>query len=256
MFKNLIYFDNTKIAEYGALLEGKKHIAVKNVKVSSGKAVNAKIPLVSAGINGTNEIQGEVTDNFLLDCNEFEKLISDKGTDNYFDFLEGNYDFETIPRTSIARFEGAFKIPEEFDMMDLINQFKPILSSNMNIVNAPEKELFNKIFAKESTKIPTFIESDCFKNRLGFAKLNSQNLLYGLEDLEDFENEDVVIIAKVLSKKVVNQHEPIILFDIMKDLFSLSRGFRRQAGQDRIEGLNNIESNEDIFIFEILAIYQ
>ncbi|MEC1585378.1 hypothetical protein P9D80_08580 [Bacillus spizizenii] len=256
MFKNLIYFDNIKVAEYGALLEGKKHVAIRNVKVSSSKTASTKIPVISAGINGNNEIEGEIVENLLLDCNEFEELLTDKGTDNYFDFLEYDYDSETIPRTSIVRFEGGFKIPEEFDMMDLINQFKPMLSSSMNIKNAQEEELLSKVFAKESTKIPAFLDSDSFENRLGFAKLNSQNLLYELEHLEDFEDEDVTIIAKVLSRKNVKQNKPIVLFDIMKDLFSLSRGIRRQVGQDKMDGLSSIESNEDVIIFEVLAIYQ
>ena len=256
MFKNLIYFDNIKIAEYGALLEGKKHVAIRNVKVSSNKSASAKIPLVSAAINGNNEMEGVIVENLLLDCNEFEELLADKGTDNYFNFLEDDYDSETIPRTSIVRFEGGFKIPEEFDMMDLINQFKPMLSSSMDIKDDKEEELFNKIFAKESTKIPAFLDSDSFNNRIGFAKLNSQNLLYELEHLEDFEDEDVTIIAKVLSRKDVKQNKPIVLFDIMKDLLSLSRGIRRQVGQEQMSGLNSIESNEDVIIFEVLAIYQ
>lgn len=256
MFKNLIYFDSNKVAEYGAVLEGKKHVAIKNVKVSSGKSLSAKVPVVSGGISGSNEMEGEIVENLLLDCNEFEELLASKSKDNYFDFLENEYDSETIPRTSIIRFEGGFRIPSEFDMMDLINQFKPMLTSSMNLQNAQEEELFNKIFAKDSTKIPAFIESSVFENRVGFAKLNSHNLCYELEELEDFEDEEVTIIAKVLSRKNVNDNKPIVVFDIMKDLFSLSRGIRRQMGKEEIEGIKGIESDENIIILEVLAIYQ
>lgn len=256
MFKNLIYFDSNKIAEYTALLEGEKNIAVKNIKVRSGKSVGVKIMPLSAGADGSSELEGEVVENLLLDCNEFEKLLNDKSEENYFDFFEDDYDLETVPKTSIIRFEGRFNIPEEFDMMDLINQCKPMLISSMNLQDAQEEELFSKIFAKESTKIPSFIDSENFDDRIGFSKLNSNNLCYAFEHLEDYEDEEVTIIAKVISRKDIQNSKPIILFDIMKDLFSLSRGIRRQMGDEEIEGIKNIESKENIINLEILAMYQ
>ncbi|WP_019392708.1 DUF6414 family protein [Priestia filamentosa] len=256
MFKNLIYFDSNKVAEYGAVLEGKKHVAIKNVKVNSSKSLGAKVPVLSAGINGSNEMEGELVENLILDYNEFEGLLESKSKDNFFDFLEDEYDFESIPKTSISRFEGVFKIPMEFDMMDLINKFKPMLSSSMDLQNAQEEEIFNEIFGKESTKIPSFLEGNNLGDRVGFAKLNSNNLCYELEYLEDFEDEEVTIIAKVLSRKNATNNKPIVVFDIMKDLFSLSRGIRRQMGENEFEGIPNIKSNEDIIILEVLAIYQ
>ena len=258
MFKNLIYFDSVKVAEYLAVLEGKKQVAFKNVKMKSDKSLDAKIPILSGKYSGSNEFEGEIVDNLILDCNEFEDVLKKKNHDNYFDFLEGEvqYDFETIPRTSIVRFEGKFNIPEEFDMMDLINQFKPMLSSSMNLKNPQEEELFKTLFQKESTKIPAFFESENLTSRTGFSKLNSNNLFYEMEQIEDYENEDVTIIAKVLSKKNVINSEPIVVFDIMKDLLSLNRALRRQFGGDSIEGVKNIEANEDLIYFEVLAIYQ
>jgi hypothetical protein len=192
----------------------------------------------------------------ILDCNEFEKLLESKGKDYYFDFLEHECDSETIPRTSIIRFEGGFRIPPEFDMMNLINKFKPMLTSSMNLQNAQEEEIFNKVFAKDSTKIPAFLECNDFEDRVGFAKLNSNNLRYELEQLEDFENEEVTIIAKVISRKDAID-EPIVVFDIMKDLFSLNREIRRQMGEQEIEGIKkSIKSDKSIIILEVLAIYQ
>lgn len=255
MFKNLIYFDSNKVAEYGAVLKGEKHLAINSVKVSSGKSLSAKVPILSGGINGSNEMEGEISENLILDCNEFEELLESKGKENYFNLLENEYDSETIPRTSIIRFEGVFRIPSEFDMMDLINTFKPMLSSSMDLQNAQEEEIFKKMFAKDSTKIPAFLECSNFEERVGFAKLNSNNLCYELEHLEDFEDEEVIIIAKVISRKNVID-KSIVVFDIMKDLFSLSRGVRRQMGEQEIEGMESIKSDENIMLLEVLAIYQ
>ncbi|WP_294749790.1 hypothetical protein [uncultured Exiguobacterium sp.] len=256
MFKNLIYFDSNKVTEYTALLEGKKNIAVKNIKVRSGKSAGVKVAPFSAGIDGSSELEGEILENLLIDCNEFEKLLNNKSEESYFDFFSNDYNLETIPRTSIIRFEGRFNIPEEFDVMDLINQFKPMLASSMNLQDAQEEELFSKIFSKESTKIPSFVNGKNFDDRIGFSKLNSNNLCYAFEHLEDYEDEEVTIIAKVISRKDIQNSKPIVLFDIMKDLFSLSRGIRRQMGNKEIEGIKNIESKENIINLEILAIYQ
>lgn len=88
--------------------------------------------------------------------------------------------------------------------MDLINKFKPMLVSSMDLQNVQEEGVFNKIFAKESTKIPAFLECNDFEKRIGFAKLNSNNFYYELEHLEDFEGEEVTIIAKVLLRKKCN----------------------------------------------------
>lgn len=255
MFKNMIYFDAQKVAEYKAVLEGKKHVAIKNVKISSSKSLDANISVFSGGIGGTNEMEGELIDNLVLDCNEFEELLKKKGGDHYFDLMATDYDIETITKSSIISFEGSLSIPNEFDMMELINQFKPLLISSMNLANAQEEELFKKIFEKESTKIPMFIESSQLGERQGFTKLTSTELLVGMEALEDYEEEELTFIAKITSRKQVKD-KPIVVFDIMKDLFSISRGLRRQMGQSEIEGIENIKSDTDTLELEVLAIYR
>lgn len=257
LFKNLIYFDSKKVSEYMAVLEGERKVKFKNARVTTDKSINTNFKVVSAGKNGSNELEGELQDNLILDCNEFENLLERKSKDSFFDFIkdENDYDVETIPRSSIMRFEGGFKIPEEFDVMDLINQYKPMLTSDMDLENPDKEEIFKTIFAKDNTKIPAFLNSESLENRVGFSKLGSNNLLYSLVDLEDFEDEDITIIAKVLSRKNAEK-KSVVVFDVLKDLFSLGRGIRRQMGKENIEGLANIESDESVINMEVLAIYQ
>ncbi|MFP3324580.1 hypothetical protein R0K05_15950 [Planococcus sp. SIMBA_160] len=76
-----------------------------------------------------------------------------------------------------------------------------------------------------------------------------------METLEDYEEEELTFIAKITSRKKVKD-KPIVVFDIMKDLFSISRGLRRQMGPDEIEGIENIKSDRDILELEVLAIYR
>lgn len=76
-----------------------------------------------------------------------------------------------------------------------------------------------------------------------------------MTELEDFEDEEVTIVAKVLTRKEV-KNNPIIVFDVMKDLFSLNRAMRRQMDDQEIEGIESIKSEEDMVTLEVLAIYQ
>ena len=65
----------------------------------------------------------------------------------------------------------------------------------------------------------------------------------------------MTIIAKLISKKDV-KNESVIVYDVMKDLFSMSRAIRRQLQSDEIEGINNISIDENFMTLEVLAIYQ
>ena|SRR5699024_5979133 len=256
MFKNLIYFDSQKVAEYSALLKGERQVDFKRVRKSTSKSVKGDAYIASGNYDNTDEFEGEIVDNPIYDCNEFEELLEKNSKDNYFD-MTGNEDFdiETVPKTAIIRFEGMFNIPEQFDMMDLINEFKPMLTAQMDIENEEEEEIFNRIFGKENTKIPMYFDSEYFDDRVGFSKLNSNNLKYQLTELEDFEDEEVTIIAKVLTRKDV-KNQPVILFDVMKDLFSLNRAMRRQVEEQEIEGAENIKSEKNVVTLEVLAVYQ
>ena len=257
MFRTLIYFDNKKVMEYKSLIERKKAVKLKNVKFSNEKSGKAQIPTLSGGIVGKSEMDGEILENYLLDCEEFEDLL--ENTEYYFNFLGPNsqdYDLETIQKTSIIKFEGTFNVPNQFDMLHLINKFRPFLISSINTESNVEGELLKSFLGKESTKIPIFIENESdFDSRLGFAKISSNNLCCEIDDLEEFEAEDVTIIAKLISRKDIKK-EPIVVFDIAKDLFSMGRALRRQIGESRIEGVENISIEEDFMTLEILAVYR
>lgn len=256
MFKNLIYFDSQKVAGYSALLKGERQVDIRKVRKNTSKSVRGGLPIASGNYDNVDEVEGEIVDNPIFDCNEFEELLRENSKDNYFDMTENEeFDIETIPRRAIIRFEGEFNIPEEFDMMDLINDFKPMLTTQMGLENNEEEEIFNKVFGKDSTKIPVFFESDNFDSRVGFSKVNSNDLKYQLTELEDFEDEEVTIVAKVLTRKEV-KNKPVIVFDVMKDLFSLNRTIRRQMDDKDIKGIENIKSEEDMVTLEVLAIYQ
>lgn len=255
MFRTLVYFDDKKVAEYKSLIKGEKVVSFKNIKVSNKKTGKVDISILSGGASGSSEMDGEILNNYLLDCREFESLLKDM--DDYFDFIQNpNFNIETITSSSIIRFNGTFERPSEFDMLDLINQFKPILMGSVDTDSAEEDQMLNLLLGKESTKVPIFIENDEeFSDRLGFSKINSNYLCCDMDSLDDFENEDVTIIAKIISKRDIIG-EPVVVYDVMKDLFGMSRAIRRQFDNKPIEGISNISIDEDFMILEVLAIYQ
>ena len=140
-------------------------------------------------------------------------------------------------------------------MMDLITQFKSLLMSNLQLKNPQEEEIFKSIFANESTKIPLFIECEFFAKNQGFAKLSSTELIMKFDTLEDYEEEELTFIAKVNSRKKYD-NTPIVVFDILKDLFSISRGLRRQMVTTEVNGIQNIVVESDVIVLEILRIYK
>lgn len=81
VFRTLIYFDKKKITEYKSLIERKKAIELKSVKISNEKTGKAQIPIASGGITGKSEMDGQVLENYLLDCEEFENILS--GREDY-----------------------------------------------------------------------------------------------------------------------------------------------------------------------------
>lgn len=253
MFRTLIYFDKNKVLQYKSLIEGKKAVEINKVKVSNEKSGKGQIYILSGGISGKSEMEGAILENYLFDCEEFEKLL--EGRDDYFDFTENDYDLETVSKSSIIKFNGTFNIPEQFDAMDLINQFRSLLIDTIETESKEEQEVLKCILGKESTKIPIFLEfNESNTDRLGYSKINPNHLCCNFNDIEDDKNEDVTIIAKVISRKNIDG-KPIVVYDVMKDFLSLSRAFRRQV-DEKIEGVEDITIDEDFITLEILAIYQ
>lgn len=123
------------------------------------------------------------------------------------------------------------------------------------LLNPQEEEIFKSIFANESTKIPLLIECDFFGKNQGFAKLSSTELITKFDLLEDYEDEELTFIAKVNSRKKYD-NTPIVVFDILKDLFSISRSLRRQMATTEVNGIENIKVESDVIELEILGIYR
>lgn len=252
MFKTIIYFDKEKVAQYTSLLKNEKNMQLKNVKIRDHKTIGGKVPVIHGEYEKYEEYEGEILENNLLDCDEFEELLTKRVEEDFFDFTEQDYDFETLPRASIIKFESNLEIPDGFDMMHIINDFRPQLIASMG--DTENKDMITSILGKKTTKIPMFFEIECNENKLGFSKINSNNLCVDIETIEEGEYDNAIVIAKFKAKKRVVGEE--VVFDVMKDLFSMNRALRKQFGKAKMEGIEDIVIDEDYYSLEISAIYQ
>lgn len=254
MFRTLVYFNHKKVMEYKSLIERKKVIEFKNATVSTENGFKGAIAFFSGETGGKSELNGDILNNYLLDCEEFENALQER--DDYFDLLNYDADTNTIPNSTIIRFTGTFNIPEEFHMLDMLNKFKPFLVNSIQANSTEESEALKSLLGKDSTKVPLFIETeDLFDGRICFSKVNSNNFCCDIESLDEFENEEVTVLAKIVSKKSVNG-KSVIVFDVLKDLFSLNRALRRQFDLQPDPNIKNITLDEDYVQLEVLAIYQ
>lgn len=233
MFGNLIYYDKKKINQYSALITG------RNVEHKEDK--------VDTFVN-------QVSD-YLLECSEFERLLQQR--EDYIDFADGKQDITIaeVKMSSIIRVTGEIYIPEQFDMIHLIEEYKPQILSGIDCKDDGERELLNHVFNSSKMKIPIFCElgSEC-DYWLGIGKASPENMLIEYNELEDYEGKELTIIAKIESRKFFKD-KPLPVFDIYKDFLGLNRALRKQIIQDRSDEFANIDIEEDYLGLELLAIY-
>lgn len=86
------------------------------------------------------------------------------GRDDYFDFtISSDYDITTVPNRSIIKMDGYIEIPEDFDMMKVIDAFKPFIL-NMNqfqdMEEASRMALQTFFGSANAAKIPLVFEGE------------------------------------------------------------------------------------------------
>lgn len=239
IFGKILYFDDNKITDYMSILSKESTLEIKSVEISTDKGSGVKIPIgIDASYKGSRKIVGEYRKSMLEKYIQFETLLEDN--DSYFDFLENpNFDITTVNRNSIIRFEGYIRIPEKFDLLE-------IFEKNRDLGNLKEYERF--ILPSQEIKIPLITEL----NDLSLCtKLISGNLLDEYSELQNLEDSEVTILARV-SSSIKNKNKEI--YDPLKDYINLNREMRKKVVRDEL--LENFYSENDYREIEILAIYQ
>lgn len=198
---------------------------------------------------------GDQTVNYLLECDNFEKLLQER--DDYIDFADVNQEItpKNVRISSIIRAVGEIYVPEEFDLVQLIHEYKSYFLKEMEYENYDEQELVKNVFNNAKIKIPIFCELG--KNCgywMGVGKVSQDDLLIGYNELEDYEGKEVTILAKLESRRYYKD-KPLVVFDIYKDFLGFNRSMRKQIASDPKEEFEYINVTEDYLGLEILAIY-
>ena len=222
MFGNLIYFNKKKIDQYSTLIRG------KNVEIDIKE----------------NDSEENKVATYLLECAEFEKLLQDR--EDYIDF---------VGETPDLSIKEEIYVPEQFDMIQLINEYKTYVMAGIDCKDQEERKMINQVFENSKMRIPIFCElgSEC-DYWLGIGKALPENLIVEYNDLEDFEGKEVTIIARLESRKYFKD-KPLPVFDIYKDFLGLNRALRKEIASEKKEEFECIDVEEDYLGLELLAIY-
>ncbi|MCR2022624.1 hypothetical protein NSB04_23360, partial [Blautia pseudococcoides] len=139
-----------------------------------------------------------------------------------------------------------------FDLTQTIGKLKPMIINSIIDENMDESEqtALTAFFDTSNTKIPVLID---YQDELMCSKLVSNNMLIKYEELEEYEDLEATIIARITSSNTINVTKPY--YDPLKDFMALNRTVRRGMGS-RTEGLYEIFADRDYRTVEILAIYQ
>lgn len=121
MSENLIYYNKEKVDHYSTLILG--HTAEWE---SAEK------------IDNDNKAS-----NYLLECAKFEEILQQR--DDYFDFTGDSQrtSIKDVRISSIIRVTGEIYVPEQFDMIHLIDEYKPYILNGIECNGIAERELLN-----------------------------------------------------------------------------------------------------------------
>ncbi len=251
MFRSFIYLDEDKLTTYMRQLSGKNVATPTTMTRKQTSGIQASFN--GFGINSGREtnVNEQFQRDLSFDYDSFEQALSRVEGEEYYDLaLNGDYDLMTLPGMKIVRLCNGFSIPEEFDMINLVEQFKPMLMGQIQTNSEGEQKALENVVGKASADIPILIDSDLTIA----AKLNTQYLYEEYSTLEDYSDQDVYILCKTVG--VVHRDE-VIIFDPLKDFIRLPRVARRQLeSQGTSIGLEKIKTEGPVLKVEVIAIYK
>ncbi len=252
MFRSFIYLDEDKLYTYKRQIDGKNTAQPK--AMSQKKSEGFSAAMSGFGINGAMEtsIDGEFERDVSFDYDHFELDLARLDGEDYFDcVLNDEYDLSTIPVMKILRVCSSFEIPEAFDAVNLIDRFMPVLMEQIEAKSAGEQEALESILGQAAADIPFIIECD---DGTISGKLNTKYLREEYASLEDYADQDVYMLCKVVG---MVRKDTVEIFDPLKDFIRLPRTLRRQmtANGNPVE-LDKISVEGPVLKVEVIAIYK
>lgn len=252
MFRSFIYLDEDKLYTYKRQIEGVNRPRPKKLSSKRTKGISTEVTGINLKAATETSVDSEYEKDISFDYDCFETDLSKFDGEDYFDcVLNSDYDLTSIPAMKLLRICSSFEVPEAFDAVNLIDQFMPMLMEQIETKSAGEQETFMEILGKASADIPFIIECDDIAIS---GKLNAKYLREGYSSLEDYADQDVYMLCKVVGMVRKNVVE---IFDPLKDFIRLPRTMRRQmATNGKSVGLDKISIEGPVLKVEVIAIYK
>lgn len=252
MFRTFIYLDEEKLYAYKRLIEGKNEPRLKDVTKKKSAGITADFGQV--GLNAATEtsVSGEYQRDVEFDYDRFEIGLETLDGEDYFDcVLNYDYDLTTIPSMKIIRICGGLLIPESFDVVTLFQQFMPLLMGQVPTASEIEEGALQTYLGNARADIPFIVECDDITVS---GKLNAKNLLEDYTALEEYEDQEVYLLCKVIG---VSRKEKVEIFDPLKDFIKLPRAVRRSKDmKGETMGLEKISVDGPVLKVEVIAMYK
>lgn len=252
MFRSFIYLDTDKLYTYKRQIDGAKLETPKSI--SQKHTAGIATTLQKVALNATTEmtVDRELVNDVSIDYDHFEIGLSKLDGEDYFDcVLNDDYDLTTVPAMKLIRLCSCFEIPEAFDAVNLIDRFMPILMGQFTAKSDVEQEAVENILGNASADIPFVVELDDITVA---GKLNAKYLHEEYANLEDYADQDVYMLCKVVG---VIRKDEVEIFDPLKDFIRLPRTMRRQmAANGNAIGPEKISVEGPVLKVEVIAIYK
>lgn len=246
MFRSFVYLDQEALANYSLQLGMSPGFRVKTVDGSLGASV--------AGLSANVSVAAESSSpgiNPIRAYDEFEKKLGDCEGVEYFDFLNEEYDSQTLPLMGLFRFAGYARVPDGFDLFDTMRKFMPFMSKTGLIdleQGDPNTELAMEMLTNNQGAIPIVIDG---LDTLVTSKLKTKWLEGGDSMvLEEIEDDEAIFLCKVVAHARGDQ---VPVFDPLKDFMRVNRAMRRTT--KRSEGLEIVYEKGPVIRAEVVAIY-
>lgn len=251
MFRSFIYLDEYKLYTYKRQISG-VNLALPKI-ITKKRSAGFTAGISGLGVNGASEtnIDAEFEKDISFDYDHFELDLEPLQGEDYFDAVLNDVDLTTVPPMKIIRLCNSFSIPEAFDMVSMVEQFKPILMGQIQVKSAGEQMALENILGTASADIPIIVEDN---DVTVSGKLSTKYLRENYSALEDYAEQDVYMLCKVVG---ILRNDMVEIFDPLKDFIRLPRAARRSMetnGKDI--GLDKIRIEGPVLKVEIIAIYK
>lgn len=252
MFRSFVYLDTDKFYTYKRQIDGGNLEKPKSISQKHTAGVATTIKKVA--VNATTEmtVDRDFVNDVSIDYDHFEIDLNKLEGEDYFDcVLNDDYDLATVPAMKLIRLCSSFEIPEAFDAVNLIDRFMPMLMGQVTTQSDAEQEALENILGNASADIPFAVE---FDDITVAGKLNAKYLHEEYANLEDYADQDVYMLCKVVG---IIRKDEVEIFDPLKDFIRLPRNMRRQmAANGKSVGLDKISVEGPVLKVEVIAIYK